>query len=289
MPSTTTQRKLATQFISVTNATRENAQMYLKNANYNLDAAVNLYFSGADNDHAATPVLDAKSREVQLNQMFDSFRSPEEDADKDTMGVTSISQYANALGVDMLNFEYLVLCEVLQPQVLGQISRKEFVDGWKNQVDDTNHSIIPPTVEAQRTFIRRRIQQIPRNYTLFRNVYRQAFFSGREPQQKAIPKEIALAFWELLFDEGVWPWRTNKVDWRGVWKEYITEKWMRSVNKDMWNQTLEFARRTMEDDSLGFWNEDQAWPGVIDDFVVWCREQGFVESGKKEGEGMEVD
>ncbi|KAK4177828.1 hypothetical protein QBC36DRAFT_124535 [Triangularia setosa] len=41
MPSTTTQRRLASQFVEATNASRENAQLYLKNANYDLNAAVN--------------------------------------------------------------------------------------------------------------------------------------------------------------------------------------------------------------------------------------------------------
>ncbi|KAK4196432.1 hypothetical protein QBC40DRAFT_9454 [Triangularia verruculosa] len=41
MPSTTTQRRLASQFVEATNASRESAQLYLKNANYDLNAAVN--------------------------------------------------------------------------------------------------------------------------------------------------------------------------------------------------------------------------------------------------------
>jgi len=72
-------------------------------------------------------------------------------------------------------------------------------------------------------------------------------------------------------------------DWLGEWKAFLGEKWTRSVNKDMWNQTLEFALKTMEDETLGFWSEDAAWPGVIDEFVVWCRER------KVGGVGMEVD
>lgn len=48
--------------------------------------------------------------------------------------------------------------------------------------------------------------------------------------------------------------------------------------------TLEFAVKSLSDESLSFWNEDGAWPSVIDDFVEWCREKGI---GK--ADGMDVD
>lgn len=42
--------------------------------------------------------------------------------------------------------------------------------------------------------------------------------------------------------------------------------------------TLEFASKSMADESLSFWNEDGAWPSVIDDFVAWCRTKGVGKS-----------
>ena len=64
-------------------------------------------------------------------------------------------------------------------------------------------------------------------------------------------------------------------------------RWTRSVSKDLWNQTLIFATKTLQDETMGFWSEDQAWPGIIDDFVVWCRDTGVIPAGN--GGGMEVD
>lgn len=54
----------------------------------------------------------------------------------------------------------------------------------------------------------------------------------------------------------------------------------------MWNMILEFATKTMSDETLSFWNEDGAWPSVIDDFVAWCREKGV---GKADSALMDVD
>jgi len=41
----------------------------------------------------------------------------------------------------------------------------------------------------------------------------------------------------------------------------------------MWNQTFEFYLKTLEDETLSFWSEDSAWPGVIDEFVVYVKEK----------------
>lgn len=79
-------------------------------------------------------------------------------------------------------------------------------------------------------------------------------------------------------------WKTSNRNWLELWKSFLNDKWTRSVNKDMWNMTLEFALKSLSDESLSFWNEDGAWPSVIDDFVDWCREQGI---GKTDG--MDVD
>lgn len=89
----------------------------------------------------------------------------------------------------------------------------------------------------------------------------------------------------MVFSPPGMSWQTSNTDWLAEWKTFLGEKWTRSVNRDMWNQTLEFALKTIDDESLNFWSEDGAWPGVIDDFVAWCRQRG----DRKKGEGMEVD
>ena len=57
--------------------------------------------------------------------------------------------------------------------------------------------------------------------------------------------------------------------------------------------TLEFAARTMADETLAFWDENGAWPGVIDEFVAWCRAAGVVSTSAEEAgvalKGMELD
>ncbi len=54
------------------------------------------------------------------------------------------------------------------------------------------------------------------------------------------------------------------------------------MNKDMWEQTGVFLFKSLEDESMAWWSEDGAWPGVLDDFVQFVKE-------KREEGGMEVE
>ena len=64
------------------------------------------------------------------------------------------------------------------------------------------------------------------------------------------------------------PFTHRRLDW---WLEYMDEKWNKAINRDLWRQTLRFARETMQDDSMSFWNEESSWPSVVDDFVEWVK------------------
>lgn len=108
----------------------------------------------------------------------------------------------------------------------------------------------------------------------FKRYYRSAFVSSKEKGQKALALSNAIVYWQLLFSGTApgQPWKTPSQDWLALWVEYLEKKWTKSVNKDMWNQTFEFHLKTLEDESLSFWSEDSAWPGVIDDFVAYAKE-----------------
>jgi DCN1-like protein 1/2 len=132
--------------------------------------------------------------------------------------------------------------------------------------------------------LRKLISTLSTDTSLFRKVYKYTFVTGREGDQKSLSLENALIYWGMLFSPPGMEWKTPNHDWLDLWKTFLGEKWTRSVNKDMWNMTLEFALKSMSDESLSFWSEDGAWPSVIDDFVAWCKQKGI---GKTES--MDVD
>ena len=109
--------------------------------------------------------------------------------------------------------------------------------------------------------------------TIFKRVYRHTFICSKEKGQKALPLENALVYWELLFSIPSRTWVTPSTNWGELWAEFLRAKWTKIVNKDMWNMTFELYLKTLQDETLSFWSEDGAWPGVIDDFVAYAKEK----------------
>jgi hypothetical protein len=125
---------------------------------------------------------------------------------------------------------------------------------------------------------------LPSNQEAFTKVYKYTFQLGKASNQKAVPLDIAVTSWELLFASpmSAVKWSTPKTPWFTWWSEFLNSHWKKSVNRDMWNETLKFAKLTLEDEAMSFWNEEASWPSVIDDFVEYVKKE-------KRGESENVD
>ncbi|KAH7361483.1 Cullin binding-domain-containing protein [Plectosphaerella cucumerina] len=228
------------------------------------------------NSHAGSEAGTPSPIDAELNKLFDSLRSNVDPVD--SLGVDSTSAYlVEKLGVNIENAEPFIVMEIVQAPAIGSITRKGFVDGWKNQNGVS-------TIHEQASRVKALSSTLAHDRSLFKRVYRHTFLAAKEQDQKAISLEYALIYWETLFTNPGLAWSSSGHDWLSLWKEYLTANWTRSINKDMWNQTLEFAYKTLEDGSLSFWSEDGAWPSVIDDFVSWCRESKGIKA-----EQMDMD
>lgn len=246
------------------------ATRYLKNSAFKMNEAVDVYFSSNGDSKGPSPL------EGNLEALFSSLQDANDEKDKLELEST-MSYLTEKLKVSIENAELFVALEVLQAPSVGVTTRKGYVDGWKVTGVGASH-------QEHAAFIRNQVAALSKDQALFKRVYRHTFVAGRENDQKAMSLENALIYWGILFAPPGMQWKTKNYDWLELWKSFLDEKWTRSVNKDMWNMALEFALKTLSDESLSFWNEDGAWPSVIDDFVEWCREKGI---GKTEG--MDVD
>lgn len=149
---------------------------------------------------------------------------------------------------------------------------------------------------------------------LYRRVYKYTFTLAlpQGANVRAIPLEEAAEYWLVLFGPSGYHWRgcgslpskpsksTSKkteagnsgTPWLDWWLAFLQEKWRKAVNRDLWEQTLAFAEKSLEDETLGFWSEDAAWPGVVDEFVEWVAQKRKGDGGGQEGgegEKMEVE
>jgi len=155
---------------------------------------------------------------------------------------------------------------------------------WTEQHADASSC---DTIEKQKAYIKALKRELPNNKDRFTRVYRYTFTVAKAPGQKAVPLDMAIAYWELLFSSSLSAvkWTSPDTPWLSWWTEFLTSSWKKSVNKDMWNETLKFAQLSLADESMSFWNEESSWPSVIDEFVEWVRNEK--RGGSKEGPAEE--
>ncbi|KAH8653701.1 Cullin binding-domain-containing protein, partial [Xylariales sp. PMI_506] len=195
----------------------------------------------------------------------------------DTIGPNGAMNYLTSIGVNLEDASLFVALQIIKAESLGEIKKEGFVSGWK----ETN---VTPSIPSQKSYLATVVSNLSNSPDSFKKVYRHTFDAGKEGGQRALTLDNALIYWDMLFKSPglAWVGKQSQLDWFAQWTAFLKEKYSRTVSKDMWNMTLEFALKSIEDESLSFWSEDGAWPGVIDDFVAWYR-------AKSPGAAMDVD
>ncbi|XP_046926038.1 DCN1-like protein 5 isoform X3 [Lynx rufus] len=93
----------------------------------------------------------------------------------------------------------------------------------------------------------------------FKNIYRYAFDFARDKDQRSLDIDTAKSMLALLLGR-TWPLFS-------VFYQYLEQSKYRVMNKDQWYNVLEFSRTVHAD--LSNYDEDGAWPVLLDEFVEW--------------------
>lgn len=215
-------------------------------------------------------------------------------------------KYLQDLGITPDDIRTLILSTLVSSPTLGTLNRSDFISGWLNLAQDpSTHPTMDSTPATQISTQNTTLSTIAgafrdpgssrisnpeykkRPSPMFKRVYKHTFTLALPEGNnvRAIPLDEAAEYWRLLLGPNGYNWRSqtrkgNATPWLEWWLSFLQEKWRKAVNRDLWEQTLAFAQETSMDDTLGFWSEDAAWPGVIDEFVEWVRQ-------KRDGEGLE--
>ncbi|KAK7967287.1 defective in cullin neddylation protein [Apiospora aurea] len=235
------------------------------------------YASGASAGSAPTV-----SRESSLLKQFESLRvtkvSKDAQDEKDKIGPDNTMKYLETVGVNLEDASMFIVLEIVKAETIGEIKKDGFVSGWADAGVDGN-------IATQKKHVLNSVAKLSRDKDFFKKVAKHAFVAGKEPDQRALALDNAILYWTMLFAPPGRPWvgKQTGIDFFPLWTQYLREKWPRTVSRDMWNQTLLFAEKSSEDESLSFWDEEASWPNVIDDFVAWFKDQ------RPQDGAMEVD
>lgn len=99
------------------------------------------------------------------------------------------------------------------------------------------------------------------NQASFKDLYQFTFKYAKNLQQKSLDLELAIAYWNILL--------RNRFKYLDLWVDFLRENHKRVITRDTWNLLLDFS--LMIDDNMSNYDEEGAWPVLIDEFVEYAR------------------
>eukprot|EP01088_Endostelium_zonatum_P001339 TRINITY_DN11657_c0_g1_i1.p1 TRINITY_DN11657_c0_g1~~TRINITY_DN11657_c0_g1_i1.p1 ORF type:complete len:320 (-),score=92.13 TRINITY_DN11657_c0_g1_i1:76-1035(-) len=189
----------------------------------------------------------------RIEALFNKYKTISED-DEEVINSDGLEKFCKDLEIDPEDSVLLVLTYHLNCSELGLIHKQEFISGLEKLNLD---SIVD---------IKKRIPQWKKELTdtngSLKQIYKYVFKLGKaDPQQKFISTEMAVGFLNLLLTKDFY--HAKK------FVEFLQthESTYKTINQDQWTSLFEFIVTIKED--LSNYNENSAWPCMMDEYVEW--------------------
>ncbi|AOW07726.1 defective in cullin neddylation protein 1 [Yarrowia lipolytica] len=226
--------------MTFTGSKEKTARDALEKFDWNVEVAI---------DHILnTPQVDLSG----ASKVFDKYRN----ADSDEIDLDGTIQYITDLGLSLEEPTVLAVAMTAGSPSVGTFTRKPFVEGWA--------AIGGDTLPAQQKLCRSFAESMTSLNADFQKIYKFTYGFLLQEGQRVLPQETAVDYWRLLL--------TGKYEHLDKWLSFVTEKYKRNISRDAWNMLYEFMLFQAKDPSLESYDEDGAWPSVIDEYVEFLKE-----------------
>jgi DCN1-like protein 1/2 len=246
------QRSAVENLRAFTNASQADAIALLRQYKWDMERAADHFFTTGM--IPATPPRPKINRKNILS-VFDRYRDRVSDDDGSQIGPDGIVALCERVGINASeDIEALILSWKMCASTMGFWTRDEFVAGLQALGADSE--------EALRTCIPHMSAELDRR-TAFKSFYEWAFKFACDPGRASLQLESASAMWGLILRG-----RFLHLD---RWMRFLETNPVDAVSNDTWSLTLDFM---LEDNgpNLERFDDNGAWPSLVDDFVIWARE-----------------
>jgi len=255
------QKDKTKNFITFTGASEKTAIEVLKKHDWNLELAVDTYFSTPQQSQDA-PGTTTKTDTNKIEILFNKYKDP---SSVDPKIEDGLALFAKDLGLDPDDVLMMVIAWHFGAKTPGEFSKQEFIDGMSALKVDSIEKLRErlPTIRASLV-----------EDATFKEFYMFTFNYGRAPQQKSLSLEMAIELWQMVL--------ANRFKFLSEWVSYLKEKHKLAISRDTWALLLEFSR--IINDEMSNYDSEGAWPVLIDEFVAYYHERH-----KKNPDAMIVD
>lgn len=249
-----TQKDKIKTFQQLTNTNEQVAQFCLQQNNWKLEIASDSYYQNPERYQRSVEGLDV----FKIDKLFNRYKEPK-DADQ-KIAPNGMKKVLRDIKLAPDSRQTLILAWKFNAKVQCEFTRDEWFAGFKALgVDDV-------------TKLREKLQQIDAEFSRefadprgFKDFYLFAFNYAKEPTQKGLDLDTAIAYWQIVLP--------GKFKFLNEWCQFLQENHKLAITKDTWTLLLEFSQAIDSEEKLKNHDFDGAWPVVIDDFCRWYLKQ----------------
>lgn len=239
------QKAQVREFVEISGTSTATAIDFLKAESFNVQAALNRFY----NADVVAIEQDSKS-----DALFTKYKSA--DAEEDIVDVEGVMKLIQDLQIESTDKALIAFAHACAADNMGEFSREEFCRGC-DSLGITSLKMFAAKLPA----LRGRFD----NAESFEAIYNFTFGWACPRGKKFLDQDSAVAMWQLLL--------TGRQAWAFTerWYEFLEAKHGRPINADTWKLLLQFKKMNPHD--MSNYDETQAWPILIDDFVEYMNEQ----------------